>query len=45
VDYVPVSSAGCCVFWSFLLCVVVNPLVSMYSLTVYYSDFIGIFIG
>jgi len=45
VDYVPVSSAGCYVFWSFLLCVVVNPLVSMYSLVVYYSDFIEIFVG
>jgi len=28
VEYVPVSSAGCSVFWFFLLCVVVNSLVS-----------------
>jgi hypothetical protein len=42
---VSLSSAGCCVFWSFLHCVVVYSLVSMYSLTVYYSDFIRIFVG
>jgi hypothetical protein len=31
--------------WSFLHCVVVYPLVAMYSLAVYYSDFIRIFDG
>jgi hypothetical protein len=45
VDFVSVFSASCCVFWSFLHCVVVYPLVSMYSLTVYYSNFIRIFVG